>query len=123
VSNNTGTLIVGANCSRVYRGYQEGLWRLSCVSRVDVAGLDEAQAAARYRATGLRYIRHHVGDQPRIAAIRLLRTWGLWHPDAQVAYESLEGRPQRWEALGMHLDWLLVPLAAVGALLLRRRRD
>lgn len=123
VSNNSGTLVSGANCPPVYRGPQEGLWRYSCAAAVDIRGLDEAASADRQRRAGLHYARVHLGDQPRLVTVRVLRTWGLWQPAQQVAYESFEGRPQRWEALGQHLDWMLVVLALAGAFVVRRRAD
>ena len=54
--------------------------------------------------------------------MRVLRTWGLYSPSAQVSYESLEGRPRAWQLRGTFMYWALAPLAVVGAFLLRRRR-
>ena len=44
-------------------------------------------------------------------------------PTAQIAYESLEGRPVRWQTLGTRMYWVLLPFAVAGAVLLRRRRQ
>ena len=56
------------------------------------------------------------------AAIRVLRTWGLYAPSQQVDFESLEGRPRAWQWRGTLMYWALLPFAIAGAVLLARRR-
>jgi hypothetical protein len=120
VSNNSGTLIAGANCEPVYRGPQIGLWRLDCVTGI-VRGFDEVDTASRYRAAGVRFAREHLGDVPRVVAVRWLRALSLWDPSQQLSWESLEGRPRVWGWRGMLMWWALAPLAIAGALLVARR--
>jgi 4-amino-4-deoxy-L-arabinose transferase-like glycosyltransferase len=122
VSNNSGTLLLGANCPAVYDGDQTGLWRLDCVLAVDAAGLDEGDAFARYRSAGLRFAREHAGRVPAVAAVRVLRTWGLWDPTGQVAWESLEGRHRGWATVGHRMHLAVLALAVGGAVVLHRRR-
>ena len=140
VSNNVATLIDGANCDAVYSGDQIGLWRatftpdgetdrslpqaVACFEGFDIADpdFDEAEAADRQRDDGLDYARDHLGSLPEVAAVRWLRTFGLYDPSQQVDYESLEGRPSGWQWAGTVMYWVMVPFAVGGTVLLRRRR-
>jgi 4-amino-4-deoxy-L-arabinose transferase-like glycosyltransferase len=140
VSNNVATLIDGANCDATYSGSQIGLWRetfstlgtgarprsqaLACFGGFDIADphFDEAKAANADTRAGLSYARHHLGSLPKVAVVRVLRTWGLYAPSQQVNFESLEGRPRVWQLRGTQMYWVLAPLAVAGAVLLRRRR-
>ena len=140
VSNNVATLVDGANCDATYAGHQLGLWRESfsqagdnarrlpqaqaCFEGFDIADphFDEAQAAGVHTRAGLGYARHHIGSLPKVAAVRVLRTWGLYAPSDQISFESLEGRPRAWQLRGTLMYWALAPLAIAGAVVLRRRR-
>jgi 4-amino-4-deoxy-L-arabinose transferase-like glycosyltransferase len=140
VSNNVATLIDGANCDATYTGSQIGLWRetfsqfgnaartlpqaTACFEGFDIADphFDESKAASTDTRAGLSYARHHLGSLPKVAAVRVLRTWGLYAPRQQVSFESLEGRPRAWQLRGTFMYWLLLPFAIAGAVLLRRRR-
>lgn len=139
VSNNVGTAVDGANCDLVYSGDQIGLWRETfstfgpearrrpqeeaCFEGFDIeaAGFDEADVANTHRSDGFDYARDHVERLPAVAATRWLRTWALFRPTQQIQFESLEGRPERWQRLGTWMFWVLLPLAAVGAGLELRR--
>jgi hypothetical protein len=122
LTNNSGTLLAGANCDRVYAGYQLGVWRLDCALATDVAGLTETEAAARDRRAAIDFARDHASRVPVVAAARVARTWGAWNPSRQTDYESLEGRPKPWINASWVVGWLLVALAAVGTVVQRRRR-
>jgi 4-amino-4-deoxy-L-arabinose transferase-like glycosyltransferase len=143
VSNNAATLVDGANCDVTYRGTQLGLWRASFATGSDQARLgikvpqseacfegfdigdphfDEAKASNADLRAGASYARHHLGSLPKVAAVRVLRTWGVYSPGQQVSFESLEGRPRAWQMRGTVMYWFLAPLAVVGAVLLRRRK-
>lgn len=119
-TNNSGTLVAGANCDRVYTGDQIGLWRLDCVALVDVSGLDETEAAAERRRAGIDYATDHLERVPAVGAVRLARTFGMWDVRTQLYYESLEGREYHWLWAGW-IGWLiLAPLAVAGAVAQRR---
>jgi 4-amino-4-deoxy-L-arabinose transferase-like glycosyltransferase len=140
VSNNVATLVDGANCDATYGGSQVGLWRetftqagngagslpqsQACFQGFDIADphFDEAEAASTDTRAGAAYARHHLGSLPKVAAVRVLRTWGLYAPRQQVDFESLEGRPRAWQMLGTEMYWVLAALAIAGAAALRRRR-
>jgi 4-amino-4-deoxy-L-arabinose transferase-like glycosyltransferase len=140
VSTNAATLVDGANCDATYGGSQLGLWRESFSTLGDAArGLPQAQAcfegfdirdrhfdevavANKHLRAGAGYAGHHLGSLPKVAVVRVLRTWGVYAPGQQVSFESLEGRPRAWQMRGTVLYWLLAPLAVVGTVLLRRRK-
>jgi 4-amino-4-deoxy-L-arabinose transferase-like glycosyltransferase len=134
VSNNLGTALAGANCDLTYSGPSLGSWRSTfgagdterghCFTGINgsQSHFNEARAAAHLRSQGITYARNHIADLPKVAAARLLRTFGLFRPSQQVRLEALEGRPLGWERAGTWLDWILYPLAITGFVLLVRRR-
>ncbi len=114
LSTNSGSLLAGANCPATYAGPALGQWRLDCIPRPDYRD-GEAPVAARLRADGLRYARHHVDRLPVVLSVRLLRTFGAWDVRAQNYYESLDGRPYRWVWAGWFGYVAVAVLAVVGA--------
>jgi len=119
-TNNSGTLIAGANCDPVYSGSQIGLWRFDCVTAIDTSGLDEAAAASARRGAGVDHALDNVGDLPAVGAVRVLRTFGAWDIRTQLFYESLEGRDYDWLWAGWFM-WLgLVAVGAGGAIVADR---
>jgi 4-amino-4-deoxy-L-arabinose transferase-like glycosyltransferase len=140
ISNNIGTAVDGANCDLTYSGSQIGLWRetfsqfgasarrrpqaQACFEGFDIErrGFEEAAVANKHRSDGIRYARDHVSHAPLVVSVRELRTWGLYAPRQQIDFESLEGRPKRWQGVGTVMYWAILPLALVGAVLLFRRR-
>jgi 4-amino-4-deoxy-L-arabinose transferase-like glycosyltransferase len=140
VSNNVATLIDGANCDATYHGPQLGLWRetfsengtraasvpqaRACFEGFDIADphFDEARAARTHTRAGLTYARDHLAALPKVATVRVLRTWGAYAPRQQIDFESLEGRPRAWQLGGTVMYWILVPFAIAGTVVLRRRR-
>jgi 4-amino-4-deoxy-L-arabinose transferase-like glycosyltransferase len=140
VSNNSATLVDGANCDATYAGPQLGLWRETfsafgdrarllpqsggCFEGFDIADpqFDEVKVASKHRRDGIDYARDHLGSQPKVMAVRVLRTWALYAPHQQVNFETLEGRPHEWQWRGTILTWVLLPFAVVGLVLSIRRR-
>jgi 4-amino-4-deoxy-L-arabinose transferase-like glycosyltransferase len=120
LTNNSGTLVAGSNCARVYSGYQIGLWRLDCVTDIDTTGLTETEAAARFRSTGVDYARDNASRLPAVVGARVLRTWGAWNPSRQADFESLEGRPKPWINASWVTGWIVAALAIAGAVVQRR---
>jgi 4-amino-4-deoxy-L-arabinose transferase-like glycosyltransferase len=140
VSNNSATLVDGANCDATYGGSQLGLWRetftqagdtaralpqsAACFEGFDIGdpNFDEVKVASKHRRDGIDYARDHLGSQPKVMAVRVLRTWALYAPHQQVNFETLEGRPHEWQWRGTILHWTLLPFAIAGMVLLVRRR-
>lgn len=121
ISNNSGTLLAGANCDRSYNGQYRGAWRLECVTDIDVFALEPA-VADRYRDVGLDYASDHVSELPGVVAARVLRTFGLYEPKQQLDWEAFEGRDITWHTAGHRMFLVLLPLAIAGAVLLWRAK-
>jgi 4-amino-4-deoxy-L-arabinose transferase-like glycosyltransferase len=118
ISNNSGTLVAGANCDRTYHGPDLGSWNINCV--VPSSSPNEAVAAAHERHVGLSYAGDHPGRVPAVLGVRLLRTFDLYQPGVEA--RRAESRSDRLEVVGAIAFWLLAPVGAYGALLLWRRR-
>jgi 4-amino-4-deoxy-L-arabinose transferase-like glycosyltransferase len=119
LSTNDSTVLTGANCGRTYRGRDLGSWRVDCRSLP--TRRNEAQQAAVWRREGLEYAGDHAGRLVAVVVpVRVLRTWGVWDPAQEV--DLAEGRDRTMEWLGTGVYLALLPFAAAGAVLLRRRR-
>ncbi len=58
----------------------------------------------------------------RVGLIRVLRLWNVYDPVEQARLETAVGRPFWVSNLSLWSFYLLVPLAALGAVVLRHRR-
>ncbi|QXC62098.1 glycosyltransferase family 39 protein [Aquihabitans sp. G128] len=83
--------------------------------------LDPSQVSKVLRQQGTRYVRAHLGDLPKVVAVRNARVWGLYGLDQAIGTGSNEGRTPWVTRLGFQVTWLLVPFTVAGAVLLRRR--
>jgi Dolichyl-phosphate-mannose-protein mannosyltransferase len=119
-TNNSGTLLAGANCDNVFQGDQIGLWRLDCVP--GPSGRDETVWSASQRQVGIDYARSHTGRLPAVAAVRVLRTFGVYDIGDQLRFESLEARPLNWLWYGW-IGYVAVALAAVGGAVTQLRKN
>ena len=115
VATEGGETLEGANCDPVYYGANVGSWDVSCV-QFSGRG-NEAAELDKAGHRGVRYARDHLGRVPVVLAARLGRTWGVVSP-----FERPQGRAGWVTNLGVAMYYLLVPLAAYGLVLLRRRR-
>jgi 4-amino-4-deoxy-L-arabinose transferase-like glycosyltransferase len=117
ISTNEGNLIAGANCDSTYHGRDIGSWDYRCVKPGPPE--DESATGARLRSDGLDYAKDHAGRIPLVLVARLGRTFELFQPIRQA--QQAEGRAEGLEIAGAVFFFLLVPPAAYGAILLRRR--
>lgn len=133
VSNNVGSVILGANCPAAYAGHSAGSWDFSCIAVY--AGADarnrlgpgatgssnEAEVYGRWRGEGISYALDHPGEFVKTMPARVARTWGVyWHPSAQLDYDLNEARDHDLQIAGYVVALLLLPLAAFGARALYR---
>jgi hypothetical protein len=124
ISTNDGLTLIGANCDRQYDGPDPGLWDIACLppgSFTEAQARDQSVVNADYRHLAMEYARANLGDLPRVAAIRVARTWSLYDPSSMIRYNENEGRepPVGWA--GFVSFWLLVPFGVAGAILLRQQ--
>lgn len=121
LSNNSGNVIVGANCASTYGGRMLGAWDARCVPQ-RVPGRPEIDSVKEERSIGVRYAREHWPRLPLVAATRSMRAWGFWDPVAQARLEKIESRNTRWQLAGWSVDMAMFALAVPGAILLARRQ-
>jgi 4-amino-4-deoxy-L-arabinose transferase-like glycosyltransferase len=114
IATEGGETLAGANCDQSYYGNRTGTWIYTCV-HFDPLGNEAEELNAEGRK-GISYARHHVGRTPVVAALRVARTWGAWAP-----FATPEGRRAWVMDLGVAVYFLLLPLAAWGFVVLRRR--
>lgn len=117
ISNNSGTLVSGANCGTTYHGAELGSWNIFCVK--PGRSTNEAVAAGHERAAGLRFAGDHLGRLPVVLGARLLRTLDLYQPGVEA--RRAESRSYGIELAGAIAFWILAPVALLGAVMLRRR--
>lgn len=123
VSNNTGTLLAGANCADTYSGKYEGAWLYSCVAPGDDPALGEAEKATLMRRTGIDYARAHAAELPGVVAARVGRTWGVAYLANDVNLATLDGRNRTWSLVSTRVHFVVLGLAVGGAVVLARRRS
>jgi hypothetical protein len=114
VATEGGETLAGANCDAMYYGDRIGAWSVLC-AEFSGRGNEAVELNAAGRR-GIEYALDNVRRLPVVGAARLGRTWG-----AYGAFEVPEGR-RRWVShAGVVLYLLLLPLAAYGLVLVRRR--
>ena len=106
LSTNGNEVMVYANCDEAYNGQFVGYWDFQCQQRVREAEFgdppgDESQKALYWRALGFDYARDHIGELPKIVALRVLRQWELFRPRQNVDFSAIEGRDKDSAALGL----------------------
>jgi hypothetical protein len=119
LSNNLGGLIAQANCARAYSGSRVGDIEPDCLG--PPLARDEADRSRLWREKGLEYAGDHLGELPRVAAIRVLRTFGLY--DGLDAVYDTESREINLQRAGIIAYYPLALAAVGGVVLLRRRRQ
>lgn len=117
ISDDDSSVLAGANCPGSYYGVNIGSWDFNCISKT--VTLHEAAQANRWRSEGLDYARAHLSRLPLVLLVRLLRTWNFYQPHREV--HVAEGRPPWAYDAGVAAYYVLLPLAVLGGLLLRRR--
>ena len=122
LSEDYGPVVAGANCPATGAGTLEGWWSQACLHRVSVSGRTPQVATSDQVRAARAYVSDHPGATAGVAAVRLGRVWNLYRPLQGADLETSAGRPAWVSRLGLAYFYLLVPVALVGAVVLRRRR-
>lgn len=121
LSTGGGPVLLGANCPDTYGGPLLGGWSITCSIDVPPGG-DQSVQSARQTAKAERFIEAHRDRLPVVVAARVGRVWDLYEP-LQMADRTVdEGRPVPGSLAGLFSYYLLLPLAVLGAVALRRWR-
>jgi hypothetical protein len=116
LSDNLDSVTAGANCRDAYHGAYLGSWYWNCNTGNLPPGDESVQGAAK-RARGLDYARTHLTRLPVVVAAREARTLDLFRP-----FQGLAETRSRWmRVFGALSFWLILPAAAIGAVIARRR--
>jgi len=84
---------------------------------------DESERELVARDQAVAYVGDHTSRLPVVMLARVGRMWDLYRPAQNVRFnDQLEGRGRRASQVGLAMYYLLLPLAAVGAVWLWRRR-
>ncbi|MGH9305967.1 MAG: ArnT family glycosyltransferase [Acidimicrobiales bacterium] len=112
------------NCNKTYYGPLTGYWWMPCALPYVLPGInDESDQGQVYRHEAISYIKAHKDRIIPVVAARIGRTWNVFHPLQEARLDVIEGRPLWASQAGLGAFYLLVPLAVIGAFVLRRRRQ
>jgi 4-amino-4-deoxy-L-arabinose transferase-like glycosyltransferase len=114
--------LCGANNDRSYNApAQIGMWGPGCPP-FDGRNRDQSDVAHFYTTEGLEYIGDHLGRLPVVVPARVGRVWGVFGVGSTVDFTASEGVPHDVVWAGYAVYLAVLPLAAWGALTLRRHR-
>jgi 4-amino-4-deoxy-L-arabinose transferase-like glycosyltransferase len=116
ITTGDGGVIAGANCDASYHGSGLGRWNIRCAVAPVPPG-DESERSAARRRLGIDYAFDHAGRLPAVIAARVGRTWDIYQP-ATEGWSNATWTG--WLTLGAY--YVLLPFAAVGAVVLHRQR-
>ncbi|MGZ4702925.1 MAG: ArnT family glycosyltransferase [Ilumatobacteraceae bacterium] len=122
LTTNEGPLWLGANCDDSYYGAALGGWSLFCVvdANIGANGEDPSVRSEQQRRLGLQYAGDHLARLPVVIVARVGRTLDLYDVSGLVHGDVGEEREPLAAWAGVVSFWILAPIAAVGALRLRR---
>lgn len=92
------------------------------IAAAEVTPPEESVASADDEKVALAFIKTHKVRAAEIAVLRVLRTWNLYDPNAQVMFDYQDGRPHVVSYLGLIEFYPLLALAVIGVVDRRRRR-
>jgi hypothetical protein len=127
LSTNSQEVLYYANCPDVYSGPEIGYWSFNCQARYRAAHGnppgDEVAQSKVWADRGVRYALDHKDRWLAVGAARVSRVWDLKYGHSNVTLLRFEGRPQRWNEIGLWVYRLMLLPAAAGIVVLRRRRQ
>jgi hypothetical protein len=119
VSSGIGGALLGSNCPAAYTGPGLGNWHQECL-RATGSG-DESVISDQETQVAVAYVRQHAGRLPVVVLARIGRLWDVYAPNQGITINVNEGRPAPTARAGLVVYYLLLPVAAVGFVLLWRR--
>jgi hypothetical protein len=120
LSTNGGLTAMIANCEGPY--YEDlGFIEPNCLTRCQQFREEELPYADCGTRVARRYAEDHLERVPVVLAARAGRTWNVYGLSRDLDYAEFGGRDRRVGALGLAFYFALLPLAVLGAWVLRRR--
>lgn len=114
VTTTDGAVLAGANSDETYSGDAIGFWTPQGIRGDATPPENEAVYAAELRKKAIDYAKDHPGRLPAVGAARILRTYGVWHPETLVLVASFFHGQERWFAW-LAFGWALLMLVAGAA--------
>jgi Dolichyl-phosphate-mannose-protein mannosyltransferase len=125
LSSNVGSTLLAGNCPpTTYSGQFMGHYSLECIDRLSarLTGLDRSQRDIEFRRVAFANMWDNVGRLPEIVAARYGRVTAVFRPSQTVAFAAVWLNNSTWAVWAWVASfWLVVPLAAYGCVVLRRR--
>ncbi len=126
-STQDGMTVAGSNCDETYAGDRLGGFTFDCTVRAsfdaDVRFGTTSNAATmsdHLQTVAADYVSDHRGSVPKVVGARVLRAWSLFHTGDELTWSVQEHRNRTFQTVGQYLEWVLLPLAVLGAVLLPR---
>ncbi len=127
MSTNSNEVLYYANCEDVYSGRLIGFWSFDCQTRhraeFGEAPGDQAEQAVYWRKLAIEYIKEHRDQLPKVVVARVGRQWELFRPGQTLDFAFIEGRDRIAVRIGQLGFYIMMPLAVVGSIAMRRRRQ
>ena len=121
LSTNGGLTAMVANCEGPYY-VDVGFIQPDCLVRCQRLREDELRYSDCGARVARRYAEDHLRRVPVVLAARVARTWNFYALDNDVSYAEFGGRNRTASEVKVGMYFLLLPLAALGAWVLVRRR-
>jgi 4-amino-4-deoxy-L-arabinose transferase-like glycosyltransferase len=122
LSTGLGAAMATGNCDPTYHGKLLGYYQLGCILFLKDIDPDFSVADGQYLHHALDFMSKNKSRVPVVMGARVGRTFGVFRPAQQMHLET-ERATELWGMrLGFAVYWILLPLAAAGLVLARRRR-
>lgn len=128
MTSGPGSVLLSSSCDGAFSGDLVGYYSFDCFlvplaeEPVIPTGADQSVSDAGQRTVAEAYLEEHWGELPRVAVFRIARVWDLYRPLQSLELNAgLEERGRGASELGLATYYALVPLAAAGLWVLRRR--
>jgi 4-amino-4-deoxy-L-arabinose transferase-like glycosyltransferase len=124
LTTNTGLTALATTCESTFHGDRLGWVDHSCAfEHPCVEIVDETDQASCMNEAARAYARDNLGRVPVVVGVRVARLWGLYGQGTDIGYGEMWSRHATAAKAGWVMYGLLVPLAAFGTVVLRRRRE
>ncbi|NBO54292.1 MAG: hypothetical protein EBU84_06815 [Actinobacteria bacterium] len=128
LSDGAGVTLAGTNCDRTYNGPLVGYWWVECAAQrgkqAQKANPDgDRSDSMKFMGDIARdYIKEHLADQPRVMGFRLARAFGFYKFEFQLDADKISDRRGKTVSRAAWYTYYgLLPLAALGAVISRRK--
>jgi 4-amino-4-deoxy-L-arabinose transferase-like glycosyltransferase len=118
-----GAAFAQGNCPLTYHGEFYAYFSGACTYLVPAKpGEDPFQRDAELRRRGTDFIRAHKAGAVAVSAARVGRTFGFFRPFQQMRFETVRGTSIGVFRIAFFAYWALLPFAALGVIVTRRRK-